>query len=98
MAVLFIISKSPFKKTEPLLYLRLTRQNDTVIFIQDGVIAALGGPNEFKKELEEAIKRGVEILFLKEDLEARGLQTDKKLVDYDGFLELIENKGKVMSL
>lgn len=96
MAVLFIISKSPFKRTEPLLYLKLAKQNDAVIFIQDGVIAAQGGPEEFRKELEEASGRGVEILFLKEDLEARGLQTDKKVVDYDGFLNLIETKEKVV--
>jgi len=97
MKILYIISQSPFKRRDPILYLRLAEAGDSVIFIQNGVYASRGMIGEMGEEFEEAKKRGVKFYFLKEDIEARGLSNCcENVVDYDGFLKLIKENEKVV--
>ncbi len=98
MKTLFVVSNSPFKRRDPLFYLKLADARDSVIFIQDGIYAAKGMPTEIKEEFEKAKQRGVNFYFLEEDLIARGFEhcCDENTVDYDQFLELIENHDRVV--
>ncbi|RKY99334.1 MAG: sulfurtransferase complex subunit TusB [Candidatus Hydrothermota bacterium] len=96
-SVLYIISQSPFKRRDGILYLKLAEADDAVIFIQNGVYAKRAMPTEMKSALEDAVKRGVKVYFLKEDLEARGLSSEgEDIIDYDGFLDLIESHSKIV--
>jgi len=93
MAYLFIFSVSPFKRNDIELNLKLAQENDSCIFIQDGVVACKGMPEPLARLVEEKRGQGVNFYFLKEDMEARGIKhTWGDLVDYDGFLDLIERQ------
>ncbi|MCR4434015.1 MAG: sulfurtransferase complex subunit TusB [Coprothermobacterota bacterium] len=97
MGYLFIFSVSPFKRNEIELHLKLAREGDSCIFIQNGVVACKGTPQSLKKLVEEKRSQGVSFYFLKEDLEARGIEhVWGNLVDYDGFLDLIERHEKII--
>lgn len=90
--VLFIIKES-LLSGEPSMIKYLNPQ-DKVLLIQDGVLIL----NKGELGIRIFKEKGIEVLALKEDLELRGIQnnTDVKLIDYPGFLELIENE-KVFS-
>ena len=97
MANLFIISTSPFKRREHNMHLYLAKENDAVIFIQNGVYIAQGMPPDLKSIIEEKKKQKVKFYALKEDMKARGIKGFfGDVVDYDGFLELIETYDKVI--
>ncbi len=97
MGRLFIISTSPFKRRESKTHVYLARKGDSVIFIQNGVYIALNMPEDLKVQIEEKKKEGVEFYALKEDMQARGVKEFfGKVVDYDGFLDLIEKHDKVI--
>ncbi len=97
MGRLFIVSTSPFKRTESRTHIYLARKDDGVIFIQNGVYVSLRIPDDLAEKIEEKKKEGVKFYALKEDLEARGIKTFfGEIVDYDGFLELIEKYDKVI--
>ncbi len=96
MGTLFIVSNSCFKRRDFGIWLRVAQQGDTVIFIQNGVYASAGMPSELRELYEDAKRRGVRFCMLKEDLEARGLKPVGDIVDYDGFLDLIESHSKIV--
>ena len=97
MGRLFIISTSPFKRLESKTNIYLARKGDSVIFIQNGVYVALNIPTDLKEGIEKKKAEGVEFYALKEDMEARGVKEFfGKVVDYDGFLDLIEKHDKVI--
>lgn len=90
---LIIVKKSPSENISKRL-IELAIENDAILFIQDGVLYAI---DENTKDL---IKNGVSVFVLKEDLEARGYSESMSLfpcVDYEGWVELIERKEKIIS-
>lgn len=90
--VLFIIKESLISgETSIIKYLN---PKDKVLLIQDGVLVLNKGESGIRIFKE----KGTEVLALKEDLELRGIQNNAgvKLIDYPGFVELIETE-KVFS-
>ncbi len=90
--VLFIIKES-LLKGEPGM-IKYLNPEDKVLLIQDGVLIL----NKGDSGIQAFKEKDTEVLALKEDLELRGIQnnTGVKLIDYNGFVELIE-KEKVFS-
>ncbi len=90
--MLFIIKES-LLKGEPSA-IRHLNPKDKVLLIQDGVLAL----NKDASGIQALKEKKVEVLALKEDLELRGIQNnaEAKLIDYHGFVELIETE-KVFS-
>jgi sulfur relay protein TusB/DsrH len=94
---LYLVSRSTFERTAWRLATRLAEKGDSVIFIQDAVLA-VKGPVELSEKIAELESAGVSINFLAEDLESRGLSSpDHKVLDYDGFCQLIENSKRIIS-
>ncbi|NNG66589.1 sulfurtransferase complex subunit TusB [Caldanaerobacter subterraneus] len=90
---LIIVKKSPSEKISEFL-LNLALPQDKVLFVQDGVIFAAC------KNVKNLVKEGVELFALKEDFIARGFDekdSEVTLVDYDGWVEVIEQEEKVIS-
>lgn len=97
MQSLYLVSRSTFERTAWKLATGLAGPGDAICFIQDGVLA-VKGPKELADKLVELESAGVAVHFLEEDLEARGLSAPRgKVVDYDGFVELIENSKRMIS-
>ncbi len=72
---------------------------DTLIFIEDGVVWATKSP--LCNQILEQIPRSAGVYVLREDLEARSLDGLKaesvKVVDYSGFVELTEQSKNAVS-
>lgn len=97
MGYLFVFSTSPFKRKEMETFLRLSKRGDSCLFIQNGVFAARGLKEPLSSLIQEKLEEGVFFYFLKEDLEARGIEpTWGEVLDYDGFLDLVERMEKVI--
>ena len=100
MALLHTVNKSPFDKNSLSDCLRRATSGSTVLLIEDGVYGAL----ENTTVSEQILDRNNELKFcaLAPDLAARGL-TEKPLidgltlVDYDGFVDLVEECSSVQS-
>jgi len=87
---LFIASRSPWKAREVRTIAKLASSGDAVIFIQEGVYHASAVPEEIEADMRSLRDNDVSIYFLEPDLAARGVQRRENSVDYDGFLDLIE--------
>ena len=87
---LFIASRSPWKAREVKAITKLASSGDAVIFIQEGVYHAGTVPEEIETDMRSLRDNDVSIYFLEPDLVARGMQKRENSVDYDGFLDLIE--------
>lgn len=89
--MLHIVNKSPYERNALESCLRLALPGAALLLIEDGVYAATRG-NVAEPRLREAMQR-VEVYALKPDLEARGMAerviTGVKLVDYEGFVDLV---------
>ena len=90
---MLVIVKYPPSREISKRKLELAREGDVVVLIQDGVLYALGDP-----VIEDLKNRGVKVYALKEDFEARGCrESAAELISYEGFVDLLEEKGeKVM--
>lgn len=99
MKNLYLITRSPFQRTEGVTNISISDKDDAVAFIQDGVVIAKSSPGWFKGEMEKAKERGVKFYLLKEDLEARGLELAEgfEVVNYDGLCELILSYKRIIS-
>lgn len=86
--VLFIIKESLLDEESRII--KYLNPQDKVLLIQDGVLKLNKGDSGIRAFKE----KGVEVLALKEDLELRGIQNNAKvkLIDYSGFIELIETE------
>lgn len=87
--MLFIICKSPFASRSLDSCLQIADTGDTILFIEDGVFAAT------LKNLEKVAERGIALYALKADVEARGIQSLIPVVDYEGFVDLVEEDTTV---
>ena len=89
MPTLFVLSHAPH--TDPLEGRRLdmARPGDAVALIEDAVYAAGEVDTPLTPHLTEAVERGIVIHVLEADLQARAIETDMNVVDYDGMVDLI---------
>lgn len=90
--MLHIINKSPTERTSLDSCLRLANTGDVILLIEDGVYAALAKA----KHAEIIVSRKDDFRFyiLGPDVAARGLSEmplieDIKVVDYEGFVDLV---------
>jgi tRNA 2-thiouridine synthesizing protein B len=97
--MLHTINKSPFEHRALETCLRYARQGSAVLLIEDGVYAA-AKDTAVSTQVQEALK-SVSIYALKPDLEARGMQNrvmdGVRLVDYEGFVDLVVEHNAVQS-
>ena len=97
--MLHIVNKSPFANNSLESCLDVASHGSTILFIEDGVYAALGG-GLYSATIEEARTR-FEICVLRPDLEARGvagkLIDGIRQVDYGEFVDLVAENERVQS-
>lgn len=92
MSILHTVNKSPFEKTTLQSCLDHTSPGDAVILIEDGVYAALS--RTAASDRIAARMNEVSFYALGPDLLARGVANGSlaegvKVVDYDGFVDLV---------
>ena len=98
--LLHTVNKSPFEKGSLDTCLRLAKQGSTILLIEDAVYAAMQG-TVIEGKISEAMKR-YSVCALSSDLKARGLDEGRllngiKVVDYDGFVDLVAEHDAVQS-
>ena len=89
--MLHTINQSPFRSSTFATSLRFIQPNDPVLFLEDGVYA-LDSKGKFKGEIEKLLKTNP-VYGLGPDLRARGIAQvvgDVKEIDYEGFVDLVE--------
>ncbi|MGD1990459.1 MAG: sulfurtransferase complex subunit TusB [Chromatiales bacterium] len=96
MSMLHIVNKSPYERNSLTAAVGHMKDADTLLLIEDGVYAAVKG-GAAAAELE-----GKTVSVLGADLAARGIGVDKlvdgaSVVDYSGFVDLVESTDKSQS-
>lgn len=89
--MLHTVNKSPFTSGVLDECARFATAGSPILLIEDGVYAAKAG-TAYSKRLAEIMKRN-EVYALEADLKARGVTAcvdGVKVVNYDGFVELVE--------
>jgi tRNA 2-thiouridine synthesizing protein B len=97
MSILHLVNKSPYERINLDTCVDYVQDGDAVLLIEDGVYAAVKGGSAAAK-----LEGLADVSVLGADLAARGLGEDKlvngfKVVDYAGFVDLVEAKDKVQS-
>lgn len=87
--MLFIINKNPFASRSFESCVNIAGIDDVILFIEDGVYAVTSD------QIRQAEQKGIKLYGLKADLEARGIQTALPVVDYGGFVDLVEENPVV---
>jgi tRNA 2-thiouridine synthesizing protein B len=88
--MLHIVNRSPLERNSLDSCLRMARPGSSLLLIEDGVCAATRG-----SDAGERLSRleGIALYVLGPDLDARGLRSrlidGAKIVDYEGFVELV---------
>ncbi len=100
MSMLHTVNKSPFERNTLSACLRMAKPGSTVLLIEDGVYAAMTGTTVMTKVTEAMAE--VAFYALGPDLAARGIATNKlisgvKVVDYDGFVDLVTSHDRIQS-
>ena len=98
--MLHTVNKSPFERSSLASCLRLAKKGSTILLIEDGVYAALQGTSASNRVAEKCSEFSFHALG--PDLEARGLAGKPliegvTLVDYGGFVDLVEKHDAVHS-
>lgn len=96
MPMLHLVNKSPYGCNSLDTATGLMKDGDMLLLIEDGVYAAIKS-GKASKNLD-----GRNVTVLGPDLAARGIAEDKlvdgiDVVDYSGFVDLVENNDKVQS-
>ena len=94
--MLYTVNKSPLTTTNLETCLTIARQGEPILLYEDGVYAAMDGAR-LSKRITAALERHP-IYALEADLEARGIQRIIKgiqVIDYDGFVGLVEEHNVV---
>ena len=99
MADLYTVNKSPFEKNSLEMAIRFATEGAAILLLEDGVYGATKGT------VAEALISGAtgkKFYALAPDLKARGLTEDRliagiELVDYAGFVDLVEANDKVQA-
>ena len=100
MSMLHTINKSPFERNTLDSCLRLAKPGGAILFIEDGVFAALKGTS-----VSDKVRKSLDnfsVFVLGPDLKARGMQESQviegvKVVDYSGFVDLAADHKAVQS-
>jgi tRNA 2-thiouridine synthesizing protein B len=100
MSDLHTVNKSPLDKNALDSCLRFAADGSAILLIEDGVYAAVKG-TAVEGRIREAMGRH-KVYALGPDLRARGLKDDRvidgiALVDYAGFVDLVESTDKVQA-
>lgn len=98
--MLHTINKSPFEKNSLESCLRLAKEGDDILLIEDGVYAATRGTS-LAGTVEAALNKH-SVYALGPDLDSRGVDAARLLegievVDYPGFVDLTVKNDKVQS-
>lgn len=96
MSMLHIVNKSPYERNSLAAAAGHMKDGDTLLLIEDGVYAVVKG-GAAASELD-----GKTVSVLGADLAARGIGVDKlidgvSVVDYAGFVDLVETTDKSQS-
>ena len=89
--MLHTINKSPFGNNSFETSSRFLQPGDPILFIEDGVYAVQAN-NKFSAALNDILKNNP-VYALAPDLNARGIEeitAGVKSIDYEGFVELVE--------
>ena len=100
MAMLHLVSRSPFQEDALDACLRVARPGGALLLYEDGVYAGVRGTG-FEERLRSAME-GLRVCVLEPDLEARGLGgaalvRGVERVDYEGFVDLAIEYDSVTS-
>jgi len=94
--MLHLVNKSPFDGSNLSTAASIMQDGDALLLIEDGVYGAI------KAGKSASLLAGHTVSVLGPDLAARGIAEDKlidgiKVVDYAGFVEMVEANDKVQS-
>lgn len=91
MSTLHTINKSPFTHNTLMSCLKICRENDGILLLEDGVFGAVKS-SPCAAELQNLIRCGMSIFALAPDVKARGIEGKLmegiQLTDYDNFVQL----------
>jgi tRNA 2-thiouridine synthesizing protein B len=96
MSMLHLVNKSPYENNNLNTASSIMKSGDALLLIEDAVYAAV------KSGKASAMLAGHTVSVMGPDLAARGITEDKladgvNVVDYAGFVELVEENDKVQS-
>lgn len=89
--MLHVINHSPFRSESLQSSLRFLLPGDVILLIEDAVYGALEN-TKFTENMKKALENN-EVCVLEPDLQARGVSNvigEIRKVDYEGFVELVE--------
>ncbi len=89
--MLHTVNKSPFQNSALENCLRLVRQGDVILLLEDGVYAAAAGTAK-SSLVEQAVKQHT-VYAIEADVKARGLGNlikDVRIASYGDFVDLVE--------
>jgi tRNA 2-thiouridine synthesizing protein B len=89
--MLHTVNKSPFQNSALENCLRLARDGDVILLLEDGVYAAAAGTVK-SSLIEQAVKRHA-VYVIEADLKARGLGSlvkEVRVASYGDFVDLVE--------
>ena len=100
MADLHTVNKSPFEKNSLERAIQFSTAGSSILLLEDGVYGALKGTS-----VEPMLKGAMserKVYALKSDLMARAIKNDRlvegvEVVDYAGFVDLVETNDKVQA-
>ena len=100
MPMLHTINKSPFERNSLEACLRLAKQGSSILLIEDGVYAAAKS-TVVSDKVTKAME-GITFYVLGPDAKARGVRETQlmdgiKVVDYNGFVDLVAEHDNVQS-
>jgi tRNA 2-thiouridine synthesizing protein B len=94
--VLYMVNKSPLMTNNLATCLAIAPEGEPILLYEDGVYAALDG-SQAAEQIKTALERRP-VFALAADLEARGVQRlveGVQVIDYDGFVGLVEEHNVV---
>jgi len=96
MAMLHLVNKSPYDACNLDTASSIMKSGDSLLLIEDGVYGAV------KNGKAASLLGGLKVSVLGPDLAARGISEDKlidgiEVIDYAGFVDLVEANDKVQS-
>jgi len=90
--MLFTVNDSSITSNSLASLLRIIPSGDPILFYEDGVYNAMSGARDAQKVIDAMVSHP--IYALDADVEARGIKkiiAGIKVINYDGFVELVEN-------